>query len=101
MNHKFVIVLYLLLLAVSSVSWAADDGADLYKRKCSGCHGGNGEAKSALKAPTLKGTDKSIAQLVEHITKGESTSKPPHSKGIPGLTEDQAKSIAEYIKTLQ
>ena len=101
MHRKFVTVLYLLFLTTSSVSWAANDGAGLYKKKCAGCHGANGEGKSALKAPALKGTDKSVAQLVDHITKGESTSKPPHSKGIPGLTEDQAKSIAEYIKTLQ
>jgi mono/diheme cytochrome c family protein len=101
MNRKFVTVLYFLLLTASSVCWAANDGASLFKKKCAGCHGAAGEGKSALKAPALKGTDKSVAQLVDHITKGESTSKPPHSKGIPGLTEDQAKSIAEYIKTLQ
>jgi mono/diheme cytochrome c family protein len=101
MNRKFVIALAVLLLTASAVSWATGDGADLYKRKCAGCHGANGEGKSAMKAPALKGTTKDLAQLVDHITKGEPTSKPPHNKGIPGLTEDQAKSIAEYIKTLQ
>ena len=101
MNHKVVIIVAGLLLTASVFSWAAGDGADLYKRKCAGCHGANGEGKSALKAPMLKGTDKDVGQLVDHIRKGEPTSKPPHSKGIPGLTGDQAKSIAEYIKALQ
>jgi mono/diheme cytochrome c family protein len=39
-------------------------------------------------------------QIVEHITKGEATSKPPHNKSISGLTEAQAKAIAAYVKAL-
>lgn len=100
MNHKFVVALAVLLLAASALSWSTD-GAHLYKKKCAGCHGANGEGKSAMKAPALKGTDKDVSQLVDHLTKGESTSKPPHNKGIHGLSEEQARSIAEYVKSLQ
>jgi len=100
MNRRFLMTLVLLLLAGSTVSQAADDGASLYKKKCAGCHGASGEGKSAMKAPALKGTDKSAAQLADHLIKGEPTSKPPHSKGISGLTDEQAKSIADYVKTL-
>jgi hypothetical protein len=39
-------------------------------------------------------------QIVQHVTKGEATSKPPHNKGVAGLSEEQAKAIAEYVKTL-
>jgi cytochrome c len=98
-THRFVITLAVLSLAVS-VGLKAQDGAALYKTKCAGCHGANGEGKPAMKAPPLKGTNKTVGQLVEHITKGESGSTPPHSKGIPGLSNEQAKSIAEFIKAL-
>jgi mono/diheme cytochrome c family protein len=53
-----------------------------------------------MKAPALKGSTMDANQVVQHITKGEATSKAPHNKGISGLSEAQAKAIAEYIKTL-
>ena len=84
----------------ASVTWAADDGAALYKKRCAGCHGANGEGKPAMKAPALKGTTMDATQLAQHLTKGEANSKPPHNKGISGLKEEQAKAIADYVKTL-
>jgi hypothetical protein len=53
-----------------------------------------------MKAPALKGTSMDAAKIVDHLTKGEATSKPPHNKGISGLSADQAKAIADYVKTL-
>ena len=90
-----------LLAGLSNLSWAADDGAALYKKKCSGCHGQQGEGKPAMKAPALKGTSLSAEKVAAHITKGEPDSKPPHNKGISGITEEGAKSIADFVKTLQ
>jgi mono/diheme cytochrome c family protein len=101
MNRKVVISLAAMLLVGSLASWAADDGAALYKKKCAGCHGANGEGKPAIKAPALKGTGTEANQIADHITKGESGSKAPHNKGIAGLNDEQAKAIAEYIKTLK
>jgi len=101
MNRTFVASLAAMLLTVSLASWAADDGGALYKKKCAGCHGSNGEGKPAMKAPALKGTSLDANQIVEHITKGESASKPPHNKGIAGLSDDQAKAIAEWVKSLK
>jgi mono/diheme cytochrome c family protein len=100
MKSKFKLVPALLIMA-SIVSSAADEGDALYKRKCAGCHGASGEGKAAVKAPALKGTSRDVTQLVDHITKGEAASKPPHNKGIAGLTEDQAKAIAEFVKSLK
>jgi mono/diheme cytochrome c family protein len=40
MNCKLVLSLVTMLLVVSLASWAAGDGAALYKTKCAGCHGG-------------------------------------------------------------
>jgi cytochrome c len=101
MNCKLVLSLVAMLLVVSLASWGAGDGAALYKTKCAGCHGANGEGKPAIKAPALKGTALEVSQLVEQITKGQSGSKAPHNKGMPGLNDEQAKTIAEYIKTLK
>jgi mono/diheme cytochrome c family protein len=82
-------------------SWAADDGAALYKSKCSGCHGANGEGKPAIKAPALKGTTMDAAKIAEHLLKGEPKSKAPHNKGMSGVSDEQAKAIADYVKTLK
>lgn len=97
MKYSLTIIFGLLLLAATS-AWGAEDGAALYKKRCSGCHGASGEGKPATKAPALKGTQKDIP---EHLLKGESTSKPPHNKAMSGITEEQANAIAEYVKTLQ
>jgi cytochrome c len=98
--RSFVSVVAVLLIAFAT-SWAAEDGAALYKTKCAGCHGASGEGKPGMKAPALKGTTKDASQLVDHITKGEPGSKAPHSKGISGLSEEQANAIAEFVKTLK
>ena len=101
MNCKFVVNLAAMLLIASLASWAADDGAALYKTKCAGCHGANGEGKPAVKAPALRGTKLEANEVMEHITKGEPGSKAPHNKGISGLDDEKAKAIAEYVKTLK
>ena len=97
MKSKLAIVFGLLLFAATS-AWGAEDGAALYKKKCSGCHGANGEGKPSVNAPALKGTQKDV---VEHLMKGEPDSKPPHNKHMHKLHEEQAKAIAEFVKTLQ
>jgi len=90
-----------MLILAASTSWAS--GAALYKTKCAGCHGHTGEGKPATKAPALKGTRLDESQIVDQITKRTSGSKAGgiHKKPIAGLNEDQAKSIAEYIKGLK
>jgi cytochrome c len=100
MKWKLLISVTTMLLTATLASWASD-GATLYKKKCAGCHGASGEGKPALKAPALKGTALDANQLLDHITKGEATSKAPHNKGIAGLSEAHASAIAEYIKSLK
>ncbi len=101
MECKLAIAAATLLLMGATASWAAEDGAALYKSKCARCHGANGEGKPAIKAPAIKGTSMDTDQLVNHLMKGESTSKPPHNKAMAGVTADQAKAIAEYVKSLK
>jgi cytochrome c len=101
MNCRYVVNLGVILLISSLASWAADDGAALYKTKCAGCHGASGEGKPAMKAPALKATNLDVNQVVERLTKGQPGSKAPHSKGMAGLNDEQATTIAEYVKTLK
>jgi mono/diheme cytochrome c family protein len=99
MTRKSIATLIAVLLMASMHAWAADDGATLYKEKCAGCHGANGEGKPAIKAPAVKGSTLEVDQIVERVTKGEPNSKAPHNKAISGLTGEQARAIAEFIKT--
>ena len=101
MNRRTMLNVVGLLLIGSSVTWAADDGAALYKSKCAGCHGPNGEGKPAVKAPALKGTSLEASAVADRIAKGDPGQKPPHNKPVSGLTDEQAKAIAEYVKTLK
>jgi mono/diheme cytochrome c family protein len=100
MIGRLTVGLSLMLLLSSSLSVAAD-GASLFKSKCAGCHGAGGEGKSVMKAPALKGTTLEADQIVQHLTKGEASSKAPHNKGMSGMTDEQAKAIADYVKSLK
>jgi mono/diheme cytochrome c family protein len=84
----------------SADALAAEDGAALYKKRCAGCHGAQGEGKPTMKAPSLKVTTMDANQITEHLTKGNAASKSPHNKGMSGLTPAHTKAIAEYVKTL-
>lgn len=99
MRYRLLIALTSWLLTASLAF--AEDGAALYKKKCAGCHGANGEGKSAMKAPALKDSSLDAAKIADRISKGEPSSKAPHNKGISGLTDEQAKAIADYVKTLK
>ena len=95
---KRLLMLAALMAFACSMSWAADDGAAIYKTKCSACHGPAGEGKIG---PALKGTTLSSDQIVEVLTKGAAGKKAPHGKPVSGLTADQAKAVADYVKTLK
>lgn len=99
MKCKFATAATLLLLVLSTAGWAQDDGAALFKKKCASCHGAGGEGKG--KAPALKGTSKSADEIVQHLTKGEPGSKGPHKKPMAGISETQAKAIADFIAAMK
>ena len=86
------------LLAMISGVAVAEDGAAVYKAKCAMCHGAAGEGKVG---PALKGVKLSDAQIADLLTKGEAGKKAPHSKAVNGLTADQAKAAAEFVKGLK
>jgi cytochrome c553 len=95
-----VAALVLLVSATLSIL-AADEGADIYKTKCSMCHGENGEGKPAMKMPAVKGTKMTVDQIVEYLTKGQAEKRIPHNNPINGVNADQAKAVAEHVKTMK
>jgi len=84
-----------LMVMVPSLSWAAEDGAAIYKAKCAACHGPDGAGKIG---PALKGTKADVAGLLENGAAGK---KAPHGKAVAGVSADQAKAVAEFVKTLK
>ena len=101
MKIKSLAVAAGLCLAMSTAAFAAEDGAALFKAKCGACHGAEGEGKSAMKAPALKGTALSADQIADVVSKGKTDAKAPHTKAVAGVTSEQAKAIADFVKGLK
>lgn len=92
---------YMIILATlamfSTLGWA-QDGAALYKSKCAMCHGAAGEGKVG---PSLQKISMSESQVAEFVANGAAGKKAPHSKGVAGVSADQAKAIATYVASLK
>lgn len=95
-----VLVLFVLLSVAATLTLPAfaQDGAATYKAKCAGCHGADGQGKMG---PALKGTSVTADQITEMLTKGNDAKKAPHKKPVSGLSADDAKAVADYVKTLK
>jgi cytochrome c len=87
-----------LLATVSPPPVFAQDGAAIYKTKCSACHGAEGQGKIG---PALKGTSLSADDISNLLTKGDDAKKPPHKKAMNGVSDADAKAVAEFVKTLK
>jgi len=94
---RFIVLLFVVGL-MSGMALAAEDGAAIYKAKCAMCHGPDGAGKTG---PALKGTALTAAQIADVLEKGAAGKKAPHTKPVAGLTADQAKAVADYVKTLK
>ena len=72
-----------------------DDPAAAYKAKCAACH-----TPTAAKFYDPAKTDE---EHVQAILKGRKGEKPPYMPGFEakGMTEDEAKGLAGYMKTLK
>ncbi|HLH08806.1 MAG TPA: cytochrome c [Terriglobales bacterium] len=86
-----------LFIMLPNLAWAQDGGA-IYKAKCAACHGPDGAGKVG---PAVKGISMSEAQITDLLTKGEAGKKAPHGKAVAGLSVDQAKSVAAFVKSLK
>ncbi len=91
----FLVVMLALSLALPAF---AADGAATFKAKCAACHGPEGQGKIG---PALKGTSVTADQITDMLTKGNDAKKPPHNKPLSGLTPEDAKAVADFVKTLK
>lgn len=99
-----VMIALALFLVLPNLSWAADDGASVYKAKCAMCHGADLAGKPAAKAPSLvsdQAKKASDADLTEAIANGGKEKKASHSFASKGLTPDQVKMVVSYIREQQ
>jgi cytochrome c6 len=72
---------------------------DVYKTKCAGCHGPNGEGKPAMKIKPMKDyASMSDAELTSAIENGKKDSKPPMPAYKGKLTDAQVKDLVAAIK---
>lgn len=96
---KFIVLLIICTLAISVAMPAfAADGAATYKAKCAACHGPDGQGKVG---PAVKGTTLSADQVNDLLSKGNDAKKAPHKKALTGVSADDAKAVADYVKTLK
>ncbi|HUO25626.1 MAG TPA: cytochrome c [Candidatus Aquilonibacter sp.] len=100
MQHRNPLIVFLLIAfaILLSLPAFAQEGAATFKAKCAMCHGAEGQGKIG---PALKGISLSAEQITELLTKGDEAKKPPHKKPMNGLSADDAKAVAEYVKTLK
>ncbi len=87
-----------LFILIPNLSWAAEDGAALYKAKCAMCHGPDGAGKPAAKIPALK-SDKVKAMSAEDIAKFLGSS-PKHTAVSKALNPEQTKAVADHVVEL-
>lgn len=88
-----------LFILIPNLSWAADDGATMYKAKCAMCHGADATGKPAAKIPSLV-SDEAKKMSDDDLSKAI-TEKPKHAGVSKSLTPDQVKMIVSYIRSLQ
>jgi mono/diheme cytochrome c family protein len=98
LTHLLVLFLIVTMSAALTVPAFAADGAATYKAKCAVCHGPEGQGKVG---PALKGTSLSSDDIVALLTNGNDAKKAPHKKGISGVSADDAKAAAEFVKGLK
>jgi len=88
-----------LFILIPSLSWAADDGATLYKTKCAACHGADAAGKPAAKIPSLIGDE--VKKVSDTDIEKAVTEKPKHAGVAKAITPDQVKMVVSYIRDLQ
>jgi cytochrome c6 len=91
-------------LMLSTWTFAADAGTDVYKSKCAGCHGPDGKGETAvgktMKVKDLGSADvqkQSDADLTTIIEKGKKSMPPYEGK----LTQDQIAELVKYVRALK
>lgn len=98
MKKFIVLMLVVAISAMVALPAFAADGAATYKAKCAACHGPEGQGKVG---PAVKGSTLTADQIADLLTKGNDAKKAPHKKAVTGVTPEDAKAVAEFVKTLK
>jgi cytochrome c len=96
--HVAVPLLVGAFIASFALPASADEGSTIFKNKCAVCHGAEGQGKIG---PALKGTSVTADQIADMLTKGNDAKKMPHKKPLSGLSADDAKAVAGFVKMLK
>jgi mono/diheme cytochrome c family protein len=97
-RSPFLVLVVMAVCASLTMPVFAQDGAAIFKTKCSACHGAEGQGKIG---PALKGTSLSAEDIANLLTRGNDAKKPPHKRPMSGLSDADAKAVADYVKTLK
>jgi mono/diheme cytochrome c family protein len=103
--HRRLIVLAVSSLFVSGAAWA--DPAELFKAKCSSCHGEDGKAHTKIGTKEKIDdftTDKFQSGITDEKITGAITNGVPDTKmkAFSGkLTPDEIASLAKYVRTFK
>jgi mono/diheme cytochrome c family protein len=95
---------FALFLILPSLSWAQED---LYKAKCAGCHGADGNGTAAGKkmgalefsSPAVQ--KMSTTDIADFIENGGPQKKASHAFASKGVSAADAAKLATYVKTLK
>ena len=88
-----------LFILIPNLSWAAEDGASIYKAKCAACHGVDATGKPAAKIPSLvsdaakKASDEDLTKSIAETAR--------HPGPVKSLAPDQVKMVLTYIRSMQ
>ena len=106
MKKIAVLMVCVMVLCLASAA-AAQDSPMLYKTKCAACHGvdGNGDTPIAKKQNIKSFKDPSVqkmgdAELEAMIGNGGPKPLTTHQFAKKGMTPEQVKALAAYVKQL-
>jgi len=100
MKKISILAAAILLVAVPMMLWAQADGGALFKEKCSMCHGADGGGNKDMGMPAVKGTKMTAEQVATFLLKGNPDNS-VHANPMGQLNEEQAKAVAEFVKSLK
>jgi mono/diheme cytochrome c family protein len=92
------IIALVLFVLIPNLSWAADDGAGIYKAKCAVCHGADAAGKPAANIPSL--VSDGMKKLSDDDLANSVAGKAKHPPAVKSLPPDQVKMVVRYIRSL-
>jgi cbb3-type cytochrome c oxidase subunit III len=97
----FALSFALVLAIATAPAQDAPDGAALYKKKCSMCHGAEGKGFSANKTPDFTSAEWQKAHSDEEITAAVKDGKKGTAMPAFGskLTEDEIKAVVAHLRS--